>query len=119
MKSWSTSATISSRTRRPGRTLGVVAMSRGSLCPRCGGSEFEQIDERESRCADCGLGRTIVPPVAAVETSPEAHEANERVRVLMDQFTGPPPPFDDASFLPYGLDDRWTGLKVARWFGAL
>jgi hypothetical protein len=89
-------------------------MSRGGLCPRGGCSEWTQINAGESHCADCGLGRTSVPLVAQVDPSPEAREANERVRALMDQFTGPPPPFDDAPFLPYGLDDRWTGL---RWFG--
>lgn len=32
----------------------------------------------------------------------------------MDQFTGPPAEFTDATFVPYGLDERWSGL---RWFG--
>jgi hypothetical protein len=69
-------------------------------------------DQRErQQCAECGLGRTSVPSVGAVDLSPEARAANGRVRALMDQFTGPTSEFTDVAFVPYGVDEWWTGLR--------
>src|SRR5262249_47022451 len=98
--------------------VGSPAMGGGRepLCPRCGAATYERGSERESRCSECGLGRTSVPlrmehrspsePSTALgDDKPDAlAEVRQRTRAV----------FADASFLPCGLDTRWVGT---RWFG--
>src|SRR5215211_4430150 len=98
----------------PGRTLMLVTGRRSSLCPRCGGVTYEQIDERHSRCADCGLRRTSQPLVLRPENdraSTENRRPDTRLVELAERMRGN---FEKAGFPGYGLDDRWLGT---RWFG--
>jgi ribosomal protein L37E len=89
---------------------------REPLCPRCGSAIYERVSETESRCSECGLGRTSVPlHVEHHERSrvgATSHEDEADVFVEVRQrMTGA---FADASFSPCGLDARWKGT---RWFG--
>lgn len=82
----------------------VVSESR-VLCPRCGSPRFEEVSKTELRCAECGLGRRTVPATFGSAT-PEGDEAPGRLQALSD--TGF---YREAGFDPFGLDDRWNGLR--------
>jgi ribosomal protein L37E len=99
-------------------SVGSIRMPerREPLCPQCGGVSYEQIDACHSRCSECGLGRTSQPLIAqagATRSPASAPRSHERVHMadIAGRIRGA---FADASFAPYGLDDRWQGT---RWFG--
>jgi hypothetical protein len=89
---------------------------REPLCPQCGSAIFERVSETESRCSECGLGRTSVPlrveDPGLSEVGATSHEDQPDVSAeIRQRMTGA---FADASFSPCGLDARWNGT---RWFG--
>jgi len=93
-----------------------MSADREPLCPRCGSAIYERVNETESRCSECGLGRTSVPlrveqpgPSEVGETSTE-----DEPEVLVEARRRMSGAFADASFSPCGLDARWKGT---RWFG--
>lgn len=93
-----------------------MSADREPLCPRCGSPIYERVSETESRCSDCGLGRTSVPLRVEHHGRPEVgaapHEDEPKVlSEVRQRMTGA---FADASFSPCGLDARWKGT---RWFG--
>jgi ribosomal protein L37E len=94
-------------------SVGSIRMPerREPLCPQCGGVSYEQIDACHSRCSECGLGRTSQPLIAqagAIRSPASAPRSHERVHMadIAGRIRGA---FADASFAPYGLDDRWQG----------
>jgi hypothetical protein len=89
---------------------------REPLCPRCGAGTYERVSETESRCSECGLGRTSVPlRVEHVEPSETAATSdNDEPDALAEVRQRMRGAFADSSFSPCGLDARWTGT---RWFG--
>lgn len=96
-----------------GRIVAAV-VGRESLCPRCGTSEYERISDTESRCANCGLGRTqSTLRVQPVEPGPLTHE-QDLMRRLDERAGQRQHAFSNAGFFPLGLDRQWSG---ARWVG--
>jgi hypothetical protein len=94
----------------------MMGPDREPLCPRCGSAIYERVSATESRCSECGLGRTSVPlriehdGRSAVGATSRKGESDLFVDVGQ-RMTGA---FADASFSPCGLDARWQGT---RWFG--
>src|SRR5258707_11821981 len=92
-------------------------MGREPLCPRCGSSNYERLSDRESRCAECGLGRShgTLMAVAAAPAQPPSPEMEARIRAQAEQRAAESERvFASAGFAPYALDEQWTGL---RWVG--
>lgn len=93
-----------------------MSADREPLCPRCGSAIYQRVSETDSRCSECGLGRTSVPlrlesqGWSQVDATSAEDEADASVEFRQRMHGS----FADASFSPYGLDARWEGT---RWFG--
>jgi hypothetical protein len=84
---------------------------RGSLCHRCGSPDIAQVDESHHRCTECGEESRFTHVTAVVNDSPSPAQraaAEDRLRSFAASTERA---FAGASFFPYGLDDRWTGLR--------
>ena len=95
------------------RTLARVAVRREPLCPRCGSSDYTQISETQSRCTECGLGRTTQPLRAQVASPPDqaALQRAQATRHLDEIHAKTLRSFTDATFPFYGLDQQWQGRR--------
>jgi hypothetical protein len=92
-----------------------VAALRGSLCSRCGSSDWEELSETRVRCAECGLGATRTMLVARRDDAPLDEAVQHEARELQEFMArGMRASFDEATFPCFGLDERWTGR---RWYG--
>ena len=84
-----------------------------SLCSRCGSSEWEELSETETRCAECGHGarrsRLVATSDATRPVDWAAVDARHAARVTSARRA-----FERAPFSCHALDDHWRGL---RWFG--
>ena len=81
------------------------------LCHVCGSTTFEQVDETHVRCIECGHGATVTRLVAVANPNPspaDLAQAEERFRDIDSRTMGA---FTRAPFLPFALDDRWSGLR--------
>src|SRR6266536_4504246 len=88
---------------------------RAALCPRCGASTYDRIDDHRSRCSECGLGRTSQPLILGGTRSATSPVTATQEPAPMPDIAGHMQrAFVDASFSPYGLDDRW---QDTRWLG--
>jgi hypothetical protein len=78
---------------------------------------YERVNETESRCSECGLGRTSVPLRVEYPGPSEVGDTStdDEPEVLVEARRRMSGAFADASFSPCGLDARWKGT---RWFGA-
>jgi hypothetical protein len=63
------------------------------------------------RCAECGLGHRTEPLTFGSDTS-DRHEEQRRLQALSDIGF-----YRKAGFDPFGLDDRWTGLRSLGGYG--
>jgi hypothetical protein len=88
---------------------------RSLLCSRCGSTQWEQLSETQSRCAECGLASTSTA-LTVTRRQPRSPEEAKRRRDAVRRTVA-----DEgrralaaATFTPFGLDDRWTG---GRWVG--
>jgi len=101
------------------RLYGLVVVSgRNPLCSQCGCSEWEELSDTQIRCVECGLGATrgtLQVFRSDASYDPMSEDARrERERTARQRSVHNQRVFDAASFAPYGLDARWSGL---RWFG--
>jgi hypothetical protein len=90
-----------------------VSEQREPACPRCGCTTYDRVSDRESRCHDCGLGRTSTALVVRA-SGPRSEAEQAQVDRFLRQHADPHAAFDDATFAPFALDERWGGT---RWFG--
>jgi hypothetical protein len=93
-----------------------MRVEREPLCPRCGSATYQRVSETESRCSECGLGRTSVPLQVELhaQSEPGATSPEDEPHALVEARKRMHDAFADASFSPCGLDARWAGT---RWFG--
>ncbi|MGZ6964097.1 MAG: hypothetical protein ACXVKA_07750 [Acidimicrobiia bacterium] len=75
-----------------------------------------KISATESRCAECGLGSTSRPLVMISDpaSAPSQEEGLARLEAMMGQQVQR---FESASFSPFALDERWTGVRSFAGFG--
>jgi hypothetical protein len=87
----------------------------GPLCSQCGNSQWERVSDTEIRCSECGLGANVARLATAPRNASESGSSSpELEEILRLRQAGPRAAFARAAFRPFGLDDRWRGL---RWFG--
>jgi len=98
----------------PARLTPVPEPEPRPLCHVCGSIEFDRVDESHVRCRECGHRATFsrITMVANAHVSPQQRAQTEELMRLRDAEMLAA--FRAASFRPYGLDARWSGL---RWFG--
>ena len=88
-----------------------MAVRRGSLCHHCGSPEVEEVDESHLRCPECGQSSAFTRLTVTADANPSPAEraaAEDHLRsgaaIMRRAFGG-------ATFFPYGLDERWSGLR--------
>jgi hypothetical protein len=84
------------------------------LCHRCGSTTFELIDESHVRCVECGHGATFTHLEVVANPDPSPADRARAAARRREHEAQASAAFELAPFQPYGLDQRWSGL---RWFG--
>jgi hypothetical protein len=85
--------------------------SRPPLCHRCGSPHVHEVDDHTRRCPECGAESRVTHLVATSDPSRDRqqHEAaRDRYRSIDREAALA---FVGATFFPFALDERWTGLR--------